>query len=825
MALPTKKRKCSLCRKLGHTKRNCQNTFLSDKKKDTPFVRVKTEPLESPHVVNLRLKDDKTPLAEVLLYREKKPERGKRQIVNFAELIRQNNERKNHVTVLPKEEPAKSIVPLKKKKKFIQISVRSIHHRVKAFGQAKAQSVRETWQNALVGGRGALSILVTKKFVYRLAVFLTILALPFPSFAYYQQVKKTSERVAEESTNGFLSLQASTLAALQSNVPKAEYDLSLALASFSAASNILDEEHQVLQYVTELLPVVGPEVKSRQNILTAGHHLALGNTYLIKGVDEAAHEEAPLTDRLMTLRHHLQGAAPQYKEALKSLETVDEKVIPVEYQQSFAEFKLLFATFIDDLQNLTELIDSMNVIFGGNDFRRYLVMFQNDDELRPTGGFMGSYAIVDVQKGKILRLEIPPAGTYDVQGQLSEYVKPPLPLQLVTNRWEFQDANWWPDFPASAQKIEWFYEHSRGTTIDGVIAVNAKVLERLLPVVGTLESQTAGVTLDSSSDLSALQYEVEVGYDKEENAPKAVVGELFQSLMEKLQNLKTLDVIQLLGVLHTSLEEKDVQVFMNDKNVEATLGQYGWTGEVVLTESGQDYLMVVQTNILGQKSDARIEQQIDHQAVVQPDGSIVDTVVVRRTHTGSPTEQFYGSKNPSYVRFYVPAGATLLEAKGFMYPPEEAFTVPEKWYEEDDDIARQETFLGIDPNSGTTVSQSFGKTVFGNWMITEPGQTSEVYIVYKLPFESTAVESLNRPPSFATKLFSLSKSVSSRYSLVVGKQSGIESDFSTQVIYGDLWHPVWKSDDMVELAENGARFETKLNTDKIFGVVMQKEEK
>ncbi len=594
-------KKCSLCREPGHTKRTCENSMLAKGRNTSSVVKILSTPAQSLHTVNLRshTPSSSSLLDKVQLYKEKSPIRVRPETVDFAALVRHANTETPPVQTPPKVSTKSLSFFRRKTQSFYSTTFRFFQSTVHSFVRIVDQVIQNFSRNLM-----------------RFAVLFLLLSLPFPTFAYYQQVKHTSARVLDESTNGFLALQSSTLAALQSDVARAENDLAQALLSFSHASTIVDQEHQVLQYVGSLIPVVGAEIKSRQSVLTAGHHLALGNTYLVKGINEAAQTpDIALTDRLAILSQHLRGAVPQYEAALASLQSVEPRVIPTEYQTSFHEFKLLFAVFIDDLRNLAELANASQVIFGSDDFRRYLVVFQNHHELRPTGGFMGSYAIVDVQKGKILKIEIPPQGIYDVQGQLGVYLKSPVPLQINNPRFELQDANWWPSFPASAEKIAWFYQNSRGTSVDGVIAINARVLEKLLPIVGTLQAKESDVTLSTDGDaLYDLQYEVEVDFDQTNNTPKAAVGELFGDMVNKLSQLSTVDVVRLLSVLYTALQEKDIQISVNDPLSQQILQQYGWTGELIHTKPNQDYLMVVGANILGGKSDAKITQEIEHQA-------------------------------------------------------------------------------------------------------------------------------------------------------------------------------------------------------------------
>lgn len=844
--MPQKRKlKCSLCRAPGHTKRSCKKDMkvaaeknakegesVLEKKtsKKLPVAILLSENVQqSPHVVDLRMgKKEEDVLQKVAVYKEQKPEPVLPVAMDVGQMVREaNKERKLKWQV----NKLNLFLRKKQKEEALQQRLLEKQNREMKFVAFK-QNVKEktdlsfSFDLDLSGLRQFFSSRFNfKKFAYQMIVAIFIFSASFPTFGYYQKLKAMEEVVVEQGTDGFMSLQASTLAAFQSNLDEAQTELFNALQSFSVANTIVEGDFQLLLSLTKLLPVVGTQISSRQNLLAAGSHLALGNTYLIKGIREAQNNtELPMTDRFDILQNHLRSALPQYKEALNSLNNVDLKTIPVKYQNTFSEFKFLFGTFIDDMQDLVDLSGAINTIFGDDSFKRYLVVFQNNHELRPTGGFMGSFAIVDVQKGKILNIEIPSGGTYDLQGQLSKYVKPPLPFQLLNKRWEFQDANWFPDFPATAQKISWFYKNGRNTTVDGVIAVNATVLERMLKVLGPVEAKQ--LLLDKSNALEQLQYEIEVGYDKKTEKPKEILTEVLSQMMSSLSELKTADVMSLLTELHEALQQKEIQVYMDDEKVENQLSLFGWTGEIINTQNNQDYLSIFHTNIQGQKSDARISQSINHEAIIDEDGNIIDTVIIERKHNGDPGEQFYGGLNISYVRVYVPEGSELISAGGFSYPPEDAFRVPEKWYEDDVQLKEIEKEGGVHLETGTRITHEFGKTAFGNWVMTNPGQTSTVYFRYKLPFKAQFSQLPTENVAKWQNMFvpALNRQTS-RYSLYVQKQSGIDSNFSSTVIYPSAWLPVWKSNSDIDLALNGAKYETVLKTDQIVGIVLEKEMK
>ena len=667
----------------------------------------------------------------------------------------------------------------------------------------------------------ASSLVAPKHLVTATLLILFLLFVPARARTYYFDLKSTANKVADNSTAGFSSLRDSTSALMSGNIEGAQESLTNALQNFDQAVTVLNNKHRLLQTIISGVPIMNNEIKSRQKLITAGQEISLGNTYLLKGLSEIRTGSSTITKNLKLLGDHLTFSLPHYQSALTDLQKVDSDVLPFDYQSTFKEFRILFNAYVGDLENIAKLNGAVQEIFGGQGLRRYLLVFQNPAELRPTGGFMGSFALLDIKDGNIVSIDIPAGGSYDLQGQLTEFVAPPTPLLLSNKRWEFQDSNWFPDFPASAQKMLWFYRHSRNITADGVIAINADVINRLLSIIGPISEENHSVVLNKENALVTIQNIVEYGDEKKDNKPKQILSDLAPLFISNFKKMKAQAVLPMLANLEEALQQKEIQSYFTDDNTQNTIKEFGWSGAILNTNSNQDYLFVVNTNIQGQKSDAKIKQTISHQAVVQPDGSILNSVVISREHTGQTEEKLYGQTNIDYLRIYVPAGSELVRASGFTWPDEQKFRAPESWYKTDLLLTGLEKETGIDSKSGTRITNEFGKTAFANWIITEPGQTTQVQFIYRLPFkawEQPKESGLNN----LSKIFQ-SENSTSKYQLVTQKQSGITSGFDSQIIYPEGWSPVWQEGEGVALAANGAAINsTELDTDKIWSLMMKK---
>lgn len=801
----------------------------------------------SPHLVSLRDEVLEKAWKNIEVYHPGKDQKNSRESVDFAELVRAANQsvheedkiKKPNVDILKEIARIESryggddeyvIVPKKYlQKTSVQAEQSTNSHDAPVitpiyqpiFFKDRIARVKEKIENSFQ----------IKKFASAMVILSLLATLPFPALGFYHKVEENTAKIIAESSNAFLSLQSSTVAAFNQNLPQAESDLTSALNSFGNARVLVDKEFKALVYILDLLPVVGTKIKARQELLEAGHYVALGNAYLIKGVNEATIKKNGNTiDQLRELRIHIRGALPQYDEAIKRLSAIETTALPSEYQEPFDEFRGLFEGVVKDIKNVSDVIGGLELMLGSEGFKRYLVVFQNQYELRATGGFIGSFATLDVQNGKILKVEVPGGGSYDLQGQLSAYVKPPLPLQLINERWEFQDANWFPDFKTSAEKLAWFYQKSRNTTVDGVIAVNASVLERLLRVIGPIKNEQYDLMLDSETAIKNLSYEIDSYENADgENTPKAVLSVLLEQITGVLGSIKPEQLIVLVTELSDALHEREIQTYFTDSRIQSLARDYGWSGEMIQTEETQDYVMVVHSNIGGGKSDVNIQQLVQHQAVVEDDGSVIATVMITRTHEGKEDpNSLFEQLNSSYVRVYVPEGSELLDAGGFVYPDESSFRVSPQWYTDDPDLSSIERDESIHAGTGTRIVNEFGKTSFGNWMVTEPGSQSRIYFTYRLPFNvfgtEEKVEDQGVVGEYWNRVTSLAREYSgesSRYSLLMQKQSGINTEYESTVIYPDGWSPVWKTDDEIALSRNGASIHGILESDKTFGIVMK----
>ncbi|HBY73367.1 MAG TPA: hypothetical protein DEG44_01610, partial [Candidatus Kerfeldbacteria bacterium] len=563
-----------------------------------------------------------------------------------------------------------------------------------------------------------------------------------------------------------------------------DFDFATAVDSFAEAKTSFESaQDQLAKVNTTLVPVLralpsshNPYV-SAENLLIAGEQLSAAGedmAFAFNLVQELAQQSDTMqpSDIFVAAHSAFRPVLPRLERANLALAEVDSTTVSGDYAAAITSAQMAVPLITASMMQLQQLSESLVTLLGHNEPKRYLVIFQNNRELRATGGFIGSFALVDINNGRVSSIEIPGGGPYDLMGNLTEQVVSPQPMHLVNSKWQLQDANWWPDFPTSAQKIQWFYTHSGGASVDGVITLTPDVIEQMLEITGPIAMPEYDTTVTTENFYAITQQQAERKYDDTRESKK-FIADMTPRLLDKLFSVDAKTLLPVMQVVYDGLQQKNILVYFNDPYLQNEFSQNGWTGEIKQTSG--DYLQVVDTNIGGGKTDAAIQETIQHQADIAADGSVVDTVTITRLHTGASDDPFAHVKNVDYLRLYVPLGSELISAEGFSQPEADLFLPVESGYAQDTDLAAVTGEVMIDGRTQTRMSQEFGKTVFGNWIQTEPGESSTVTLRYTLPFR---VERSTWSPG--------------KYSLLVQKQPGaFDPILLSQVHYPAAWQRVW----------------------------------
>jgi len=415
----------------------------------------------------------------------------------------------------------------------------------------------------------------------------------------------------------------------------------------------------------------------------------------------------------------------------------------------------------------------------------FLVLLQNNDELRPTGGFLGTYGILEIKDGDISRFDTHDIYHMDMPVKDKMNITPPEPLKkyLEVDKWFMRDANWSPDWPTAASQIEWFYKkedsilppanqiNNFSGEFSGIVAITPKFVTDLLAIAGPVF--VSGEEYNKDNFQRLLQYKVEADYIQlgiPSWQRKEVIGELVKELKIKLFDLPFSSWRQILARFEENILEKDILIYLKDELAQKLVKDLGGAGEV--KEIDGDYLMAVDANLAALKTDAVINRNISYE-LEQRAGGLLAKLKISYAHNGG--FDWRTTRYRTYTRVYIPAGAKLTRVK---------INNEDKNVDEVD------------------IASKFNKTVFGAFVSIEPGKIGSLYFEYKLPVNlEKLVENGN-------------------YSLYVQKQPGnnvenlaVDLKFKNKV---KSYNPVGFSAERE--SDEGIRWETDLRTDKAFEV-------
>lgn len=313
----------------------------------------------------------------------------------------------------------------------------------------------------------------------------------------------------------------------------------------------------------------------------------------------------------------------------------------------------------------------MSYLLGFDEERTFLLLLLNNTELRPGGGFIGTYAVATLRNGQLMDLFVEGSDLLDARAPTRQVSYPaPKPIQdyLKVDQWQFRDSNWSPDFAEGAKWALWLYRQEGGRAadrIDGVIGVTATVLEELINLTGSI---TVGdVTIRQGSAVSDLEYEVEYAFSHR-GLPvierKEIMGDLAHKIARRLVSIaptrwkEILDTFQRLG------HEKYLMMYAADPVVQAVISAQGWGGEV--EPFSGDGFMVVDANLGALKTDHAMRRYYRYAVRPAQNGAFEGALTIRYEHRGAL--DWRTSRYRSYTRVYLPDDVTVKEVRGFVDP-------------------------------------------------------------------------------------------------------------------------------------------------------------
>jgi hypothetical protein len=385
-------------------------------------------------------------------------------------------------------------------------------------------------------------------------------------------------------------------------------------------------------------------------------------------------------------------------------------------KDTIASLRSLTDQSVNLITSAKPLIKILPQVLGEPNEKKYLVLFQNDKELRPTGGFITAYSVFRLDSG-VIHVDNS-SDIYSLDATVPN--KPAAPKQFVkylnVSTLNLRDNNISPDFKVSMDDFYKMYKTAGDSTkVDGIFAVDTHALVSAMNILGDINA--AGTTFTTKNDprcnCPQVIYQLEVIADQPVQGIKAdrkgVIGELMFAIMTKaFSSSPKLYWGPLFQTMLSEMNEKHVLFYMN--NTDAQAGFEGLNAAGRIMPFTGDYFHINEANLGGAKSNMFISQSLTQDYQLQGDGSIVKTVTVDYKNPFPPSDCNLERGNlclnavlRDWVRIYVPKGSELISSVG------------------------SETKM--------TSYEDLGKTVFEGFLSVRPEGATKLTISYKLPFK------------------------------------------------------------------------------------------
>ncbi|OGE16977.1 hypothetical protein A3F00_03065 [Candidatus Daviesbacteria bacterium RIFCSPHIGHO2_12_FULL_37_11] len=435
-------------------------------------------------------------------------------------------------------------------------------------------------------------------------------------------------------------------------------------------------------------------------------------------------------DRITQAIKILEKSYPIFPKMEKNLKSAKEKVEEIDESKYTEEFRgIRLRDFIRTLKNFyvgvyiatTVSKDALEIApaaLGQTSTKNYLLLFQNDKEIRATGGFLTAYAFLKIDKGQInatvsddiYRLDERLLGT--CQSKICP-LKPPAPIAKYLpevdgkerQAWSMRDSNLSPDLATSAKEFERMYGYlGQGLPFDGIIYIDSQVVEELIEVTGEIDifGTPYSAKLDHRCNCPNVIYELESYAEiasKGEQDRKAILGVLMQQMLVKLIGADTEKIPQFLETIVRLANHKHIMFYMHDGKTQDSLAKLNWTGKIKSFDG--DYLHINDSNFAGGKSNIYLEEKVTQEIKVSS-GKVTKKITVEYKNP-QKHDTWLNGINRSYVRFYVPLGSKLVSSKGSDNP--------------------------------VTTIEDLDKTVFEAFVVTRPENSRKLEIEYEIPYK------------------------------------------------------------------------------------------
>ncbi len=506
--------------------------------------------------------------------------------------------------------------------------------------------------------------------------------------------------------------------------------------------NFSEEAKPLLPVATTLgwVPTYGPDLEALPTLVAISEDISRAGLQLNTLLDPIFEEEVntlaalPLVmDGLAEQKGTIQATVARLQTHQAALNTIDTTTLSPSTAPRVAQLQERLPELISGLQVATILPE----LLGSDAPKTYLVLTQNADEIRPSGGYINTAGHLTIQQGQIREFIM--QDSYAVDNLSPDYPYPPQPIYqyMAADYWVLRDASWFADFPTTAQEALTLYEMGQGISADGVIAVDQHALAYILRGFQPLPVDGEQVTSENVISLMRQRWAPDPDQDLDGEwwlQRKSFMLELSIALQQTVeQDFQSLKLSELVRALQQALQEKHLLVYLNEPASQTLLNEQAWDGALQSVE--YDYLMVVEANLGFNKASAAIERQLEHQVLLDDEGGAqAQTRLIYRHPLSGPDTDC--EQEPRYEPVYEQNMARCYWNYGQLLVPAEAQLVKAP-----NQVVEGQYLLRGEPTTGQIDQTNIppDKISWGQLVLLRPSENLTLEYTYTLPPDTAKV--------------------------------------------------------------------------------------
>ncbi len=358
----------------------------------------------------------------------------------------------------------------------------------------------------------------------------------------------------------------------------------------------------------------------------------------------------------------------------------------------------------DLLTRLKKILPQLDSLLAKNTTKKYLLLFANNMELRPGGGFIGSFGLVTVHDYTIQEIRV--YDVYDADGQLVAHVDPPDAIRryLGQPHWFLRDSAFSPDFLENYIQAKYFLEKEMGfNDFAGSILITTSGIQNILGAFGDIYLPDFNEKINQKNFYLKAQLYAENKFFPGSIQKKNFLSSLVQYLM---LNLNTVSYKELAKGLKKSLNEKQIIFYFDDPKLQEIINSSYWAGRTINPGCNSkeencitDYIFPYDANLGVNKANFFVSRTYDLKISIDESGRINHTFTVHFENE-SLANVFPGGTYANYFQILLPKNAEVKQIT-------KDGTLVENFDESSDQYKKIGTFLEIKPQTKTELKITY----------------------------------------------------------------------------------------------------------------------